>query len=130
MEAGDFDAAIVTQEMATADPEGTVRRIHQMNHGQSAPLVVSDFTTSVVSTVGALSNAAFVGSAILSFGIWSGAEAFHLPFQSGMTDLGPSVVYIFASLALFFAAAGSTWSVDSWLRPRLGAIAWLAAWAR
>ena len=32
---------------------------------------------------GVLSNAAFVGSAILSFGIWSGAEAFHLPFHSG-----------------------------------------------
>lgn len=76
---------------------------------------------------GVLSNAAFVGSAILSFGIWSGAEAFHLPFHSGMTDLGPSVGYIFASLALFFAAAGSTWSIDSWLRPRLGAFAWLAA---
>jgi hypothetical protein len=44
-----------------------------------------------------------------------------------MTDLGPSVGYIFASLALFFAAAGSTWSVDGWLRPRLGAFAWLAA---
>ena len=44
-----------------------------------------------------------------------------------MTDLGPSVGYIFASLALFFAAAGSTWSVDTWLRPRLGAFAWLAA---
>jgi thiosulfate dehydrogenase (quinone) large subunit len=76
---------------------------------------------------GVLSNAAFIGSAMLSFGIWSGAEAFHLPFHSGMTDLGPSVGYIFASLALFFAAAGSTWSVDSWLRPRLGAFAWLAA---
>jgi thiosulfate dehydrogenase [quinone] large subunit len=76
---------------------------------------------------GVLSNAAFVGSAILAFGIWSGAEAFHLPFHSGMTDLGPSVGYIFASMALFFAAAGSTWSVDSWLRPRLRAFAWLAA---
>jgi uncharacterized membrane protein YphA (DoxX/SURF4 family) len=39
---------------------------------------------------GVLSNAAFVGSAILSFGIWSGAEAFHLPFHSGMTDLARS----------------------------------------
>ena len=76
---------------------------------------------------GVLSNAAFVGSAILSFGISSGVEAFNLPLRSGMTDLGPSVGYILASLALFFAAAGSTWSVDSWLRPRLGAFAWLAA---
>lgn len=77
--------------------------------------------------VGALSNAAFVGSAILSFGIWSGAEGFHLPFHDGMTDLGPSAGYIFASLALFFAAAGSTWSVDTWLRPRLGRFGFLAA---
>ncbi len=77
--------------------------------------------------IGAFSNAAFIGTAILSFGIWSGAEGFHLPFHDGMTDLGPSAGYIFASLALFFAAAGSTWSVDVWLRPRLGRFAWLAA---
>jgi uncharacterized membrane protein YphA (DoxX/SURF4 family) len=76
---------------------------------------------------GVLSNAAFIGTAMLSFGILSGAEAFHLPFKSGMTDFGPSVGYIFASLALFFAAAGSTWSVDSWLRPRIGRFGWLAA---
>lgn len=59
-----------------------------------------------------------IGTAILSFGIWSGAEAFHLPFHSGMTDIGASAGYVFASLALFFAAAGSAWSVDAWLRPR------------
>ncbi|MGH3644509.1 MAG: hypothetical protein ACRDUX_36460 [Mycobacterium sp.] len=76
---------------------------------------------------GAFSNVAFIGTAILSFGIWSGAEGFHLPFHGGMTDLGPSAGYIFASLALFFAAAGSTWSVDTWLRPRLGRLSWLAA---
>jgi thiosulfate dehydrogenase (quinone) large subunit len=76
---------------------------------------------------GVLSNAAFIGTAVWSFGIWSGAEAFHLPFHDGMTDLGPSVGYVFASLALFFAAAGSTWSVDTWLRPRLGRLGWLAA---
>lgn len=76
---------------------------------------------------GVLSNAAFIGTAILSFGISSGAEGFHLPFHGGMTDLGPSAGYVFASLGLFFAAAGSTWSVDTWLRPRLGRLSWLAA---
>jgi thiosulfate dehydrogenase [quinone] large subunit len=76
---------------------------------------------------GVFSNAAFIGTAILSFGIWSGAEGFHLPFKDGMTDLGPSVGYIFASLALFFAAAGSTWSADTWLRTKLGKFKWLAA---
>jgi uncharacterized membrane protein YphA (DoxX/SURF4 family) len=72
--------------------------------------------------LGAFSNVTFIGSAILSFGIWSGAEGFHLPWSKpGITDLGPSVAYIIASLALFFLAAGATWSVDdSFLRRRLG----------
>ncbi len=72
--------------------------------------------------VGAFSNLVFVGSAILSFGIWSGAEGFHLPWsRSGITDLGPSVGYIAASLALLCAAAGATWSLDDRsLRRRFG----------
>jgi nitrite reductase (NO-forming) len=77
---------------------------------------------------GAFSNAVFIGSAIFSFGIWSAAEGFHLPWSKpGMTDLGPSVGYIFASLALYFAAAGTTWSVDALLRHRLGRLARLAS---
>lgn len=76
---------------------------------------------------GAFSNLVFIGSAVFSFGIWSTAEAFHLPWSTpGITDLGPSVAYIFASLALFCAAAGSVWSVDRLLRPKLGRLSWLA----
>jgi uncharacterized membrane protein YphA (DoxX/SURF4 family) len=64
--------------------------------------------------LGAFSNTVFIGSAVFSAGIWSAAEGFHLPWnRSGITDLGPSVGYIFASLALFLAAAGSVWSVDA-----------------
>ena len=78
--------------------------------------------------LGAFSNAVFLGSAVFSFGIWSAAEGFHLPWDKpGMTDLGPSIGYIAASLALYFAAAGATWSVDGWLRPRLGRLAWLSS---
>jgi uncharacterized membrane protein YphA (DoxX/SURF4 family) len=90
-------------------------------------IAVLETLAAVAIIFGILSNAAFIGTAVLSFGIWSGAEGFHLPWHQGMTDLGPSAGYIFASLALFFAAAGSTWSVDTWLRPRLGPLAWLAA---
>ena len=93
----------------------------------AAGIAILETTAAVALILGVFSNAAFIGTALLSFGIWSGAEGFHLPFHQGMTDLGPSAGYIFASLALFFAAAGSTWSVDSWLRPRLGRLAWLAA---
>ncbi|MEV0068276.1 MULTISPECIES: hypothetical protein [unclassified Amycolatopsis] len=77
---------------------------------------------------GAFSNLVFIGSAVFSFGIWSAAEGFHLPWDApGMTDLGPSVGYIFASLGLYYAAAGSVWSVDTVLRPKLGKLSWLAA---
>src|ERR1700712_830345 len=82
------------------------------NPGGFATLIAVLETLAAVGVIlGAFSNAAFIGTAVLSFGIWSGAEGFHLPFHDGMTDLGPSAGYIFASLALFFAAAGSTWSV-------------------
>ncbi|QMU74718.1 hypothetical protein GXW83_01905 [Streptacidiphilus sp. PB12-B1b] len=76
---------------------------------------------------GAFSNLVFIGSAVYSLGIWSSAEAFGLPWNTpGITDVGPSVAYIFASLALMHAYAGSTWSLDTRLRPRLGRLAWLA----
>lgn len=77
---------------------------------------------------GAFSQLVFIGSAIFSLGIWSAAEGFHLPWtKSGITDLGPSVGYIIASLGLFLAAAGATWSLDTRLRPALGRWSWLAS---
>jgi thiosulfate dehydrogenase [quinone] large subunit len=89
---------------------------------------VLETLVAVALILGAFSNVAFIGSAILSLGIWTGAEGMHLPwFTPGQTDLGPSVGYIFASLGLFFAAAGSTWSVDALLAPRLGRLSWLAS---
>ena len=98
------------------------------NPGAFATLIaILETLVAIGLILGALSNAAFIGSAVLSFGIWSAAEGFHLPFHDGMTDLGPSAGYVFASLALFFAAAGSTWSLDTRLRPRLGRMAFLAA---
>jgi uncharacterized membrane protein YphA (DoxX/SURF4 family) len=76
---------------------------------------------------GLFSNLVFIGSAIFSFGIWSSAEGFHLPFTQGMTDLGPSVGYIFASLALYYACAGATWSLDAKWHGRLGGLSRLAS---
>lgn len=107
----------------------------QMWHaiGTSAPGAFA-VGTAIVETLialcllsGTFSNFVFIGSAVFSFGIWSGAEGFHLPWKQGMTDLGPSVGYIFASLALYYAFAGATWSVDTRLRPKLGRYGWLSS---
>jgi uncharacterized membrane protein YphA (DoxX/SURF4 family) len=89
--------------------------------------------TAIVETViavclvfGAFTNLVAVGSAVFSFGIWSAPEAFHLPWSKpGITDLGPSVAYIFASLALMYAGAGAIWSLDSKIQPLLGKYGWL-----
>jgi uncharacterized membrane protein YphA (DoxX/SURF4 family) len=77
---------------------------------------------------GAFTNLALLGSAVFSFGIWSAAEGFHLPWSKpGITDLGPSVGYVVAALALYLCAAGATWSVDTRLHGHLGKLDFLTA---
>lgn len=98
--------------------------------GVSAPVIgVIEAAIAIGLVTGAFSNLVFVGSAIFSFGIWSAAEGFHLPWtKPGITDLGPSIGYVIASLALFLVAAGATWSLDDrLLRRKLGRFTWLAS---
>jgi uncharacterized membrane protein YphA (DoxX/SURF4 family) len=91
------------------------------------------FTIAVLETIvafcmifGLFSNGVFLGSAVLSFGIWSTAEGLGLPYKYGKTDIGTSIAYVFVSLALLFAAGGATWSLDARIRDRVGARwAWL-----
>jgi thiosulfate dehydrogenase [quinone] large subunit len=76
---------------------------------------------------GVLCNLTLIVTAVFSFGIWTAPEHMHLPWTAaGNTDLGPSIGYVFAALALFAAAAGATWSVDAVIRPHLGRFAPLA----
>jgi thiosulfate dehydrogenase [quinone] large subunit len=121
--AADVDVPVVHQWLLLWNGIGTGDP-----HAFAVAIAIIETVFALLILVGAFSNFAFLGSALLSLGIWSGAEGFHLPWGTpGQTDLGPSVGYIIASLALFYAAAGSTWSVDRWLAPRLGRLAWLAS---
>lgn len=91
------------------------------------------YTTATLETLVALclilglfSNGVFIGSALLSFGIWTTAEGAGLPYKYGKTDIGTSIAYVVVSLALLFAAAGATWSLDSRIRDRVGGrLSWL-----
>ncbi|MFT4262016.1 MAG: hypothetical protein QM572_01415 [Nocardioides sp.] len=77
-------------------------------------IAVVETIVAIMLILGVASRAAFIGSALLSLGIWIGAEGMHLPWYSpGQTDLGPSAGYVFASLALLASDAGSRWSVDA-----------------
>lgn len=76
---------------------------------------------------GTLTTVVYVGSAIYSFGVWSAAEAFGLPWSAAnTTDIGPSIGYIIASLVLLTAPGSTTWSVDHVLRPRRGKYRWMS----
>lgn len=76
---------------------------------------------------GTLTNAVCVVNVIYSFGVWSAAEAFGLPWTTtGSTDVGPSIGYIIAALLLLATHGSSLWSVDRVLRPRLGRYRWLS----
>ena len=76
---------------------------------------------------GILTNLTLIVTAVFSLGIWTAPEHMHLPWTTpGMTDLGPSIGYVLAALAMFVAAAGATWSVDAVIRPHLGRLAPLA----
>jgi thiosulfate dehydrogenase [quinone] large subunit len=82
-------------------------------------IAVVETLIALLLVTGFLSRTAFIGSALVSLGIWTGAEGMHLPwFRDGQTDLGPSVGYVVASLGLLAAQAGSTWSVDAVLERR------------
>ncbi|QIQ04758.1 hypothetical protein [Streptomyces liangshanensis] len=96
----------------------TVGSAHPMLFAVGTAIVESLIALGLI--FGAFSNLVFVGSAIFSLGIWSSAEAFGLPWSPGTTDPGTSIGYVFASLALFYAVAGATWSLDSRIRPKLG----------
>ncbi|MFD5465663.1 VIT1/CCC1 transporter family protein [Kitasatospora sp. NPDC127059] len=98
---------------------------HGIVDAQPGPFAVGTALTGTCIALGlifgVLSTLVFIGSAVFSFGIWSAAEAFHLPWtKDGITDPGPSVAYIFASPALLRASAGAAWSLDTRLRPPAG----------
>lgn len=76
---------------------------------------------------GALTNLVCVLGGILALGIWATGEGFGGPYQSGTTDIGASIMYVFVFALLALAAAGSTWGLDAWLRPRLGRFGWLCS---
>jgi thiosulfate dehydrogenase [quinone] large subunit len=117
-----------------AVPTPVIHQWLEVWHAAAAPapaamavaIAVIETLIAVGMVFGILSNLVFVGSAAYSFGVWTAPEHLHLPWMSGNTDLGPSVGYMLASLALLFAAAGATWSVDVVIRPHLGPLAPLA----
>ena len=84
-------------------------------------VAIVETAVAVLLVLGLLSRTTLLASAVLSLGIWTGAEGMHLPwFRDGQTDLGPSVGYVIASLGLCLSSSGAVWSVDSLLARRRG----------
>jgi uncharacterized membrane protein YphA (DoxX/SURF4 family) len=121
------DPATISAELGKHAKAVNVPVLHQWmmlwySIGTANPTVFADVVAVIETLIafglilGLFSRAVLLGSAIFSVGIWSTAEGLGLPLRHGQTDIGPSIGYVFASLALYFAAAGTVWSLDARLR--------------
>ena len=77
--------------------------------------------------LGAFSNSIYVIGAVLSVMIWSTAEGFGGPYDSGSVDIGASIIYAVVFAVLFFANAGMYLGVDRRLTPALKRFGFLAS---
>jgi thiosulfate dehydrogenase (quinone) large subunit len=77
--------------------------------------------------LGAFSNTIYVIGAVLSVLIWSTAQGFGGPYDSGTVDIGTSIMYAVIFAALFFANAGMYLGVDRRLTPALKRFGFLAS---
>lgn len=76
---------------------------------------------------GVLSNLTNVVGILLSLVIWSTAEGFGGPYQSGSTDIGAAIIYVLVFVSLFLASSGLYLGLDRYLTPRLGRWGFLAS---
>ena len=86
-----------------------------------ARLIASCETLLAIALIlGAFTQSACIGGAMLSLTIWAVPEGFGGPYIAGSTDIGTSIIYVFVFAALFLASAGQHLGLDGWLGPKLG----------
>jgi uncharacterized membrane protein YphA (DoxX/SURF4 family) len=90
-------------------------------------LAVVESLLAVCLLVGAFTNLACLVGGRLTLGLWTTAEGFGGPYVAGGTDIGAGLIYVLVFAVLAISAAGSSWGLDAWLRPRLGRLRWLCS---
>lgn len=90
-------------------------------------LAAAETAVAICVVLGAFTNLVCVTGGVLSFVIWTAGEGLGGPYTNGTTDVGASIMYIFVFALLALTSAGAPWALDTWLRPRIGSLAWACA---
>ncbi len=90
-------------------------------------IAVTETLVAVALVLGVFSNLTYIGGMLLSTIIWTTAESFGRPFQTGSTDIGAAIIYVLVFAGLFLSCAGMYLGLDRKLTSRLGRFDMLAS---
>ena len=90
-------------------------------------VAIGETAIAVALILGVFTNLTVVVGTLLSLAIWSTAEAFGGPYQTGSTDIGAAVIYVLVFAGLFLASSGLYLGFDRKLTAALGRFGFLAS---
>ena len=90
-------------------------------------IAVGETAIAIALILGVFTNLTAVVGTLLSLAIWSTAEAFGGPYQTGSTDIGAAVIYVLVFAGLFLASSGLFLGFDRRLTSALGRFGFLAS---
>ena len=90
-------------------------------------VAVGETLIAVALILGVFTNLTAVGGTLLSLMIWSTAEGFGGPYESGSTDIGAAVIYVLVFAGIFLSSAGLYLGLDRRLMQYLGKLGFLAS---
>lgn len=90
-------------------------------------VAIGETAIAIALILGVFTNLTALAGTVLSLAIWSTAEAFGGPYQTGSTDIGAAVIYVLVFAGLFLASSGLYLGFDRRLTPALGRFGVLAS---
>ena len=90
-------------------------------------VAIGETTIAVALIFGVLTNLTSVVGILLAIVIWTTAEGFGGPYQSGSADIGSAIIYVLVFVGLVLSQAGLYLGLDRRLTPALGRFGFLAS---
>ncbi|MEP6639871.1 MAG: DoxX family protein [Chloroflexota bacterium] len=90
-------------------------------------VAIGETAIAVALIFGVLTNLTSLAGIILAIVIWTTAEGFGGPYQSGSADIGSAIIYVLVFVGLVLSQAGLYLGLDRRLTPALGRFGFLAS---